>query len=115
MSLIPRHQAQVITNLVSEGEPGLFYSARQEQQDLLSVVLKATADDARTEHLTDDKDDIRKLLGSQRPGVRRKAGSVAALTGADGAVYKEYSVVPKTLDKALARIDRLFTAKGKRR
>lgn len=74
---------------------------------LILQVLRATADDAKAEHL-EDQDDIHKLLGrgAKKPGFRRQAGSLAARTGGRGLVYKEQTVPNKDIGKVLAALNR---------
>ena len=81
---------KVVTDLIGEGDkPQLHYSTREKQIELLEKVLRLGEGEAGEELLPADDDDIRKRAGAAG-AARRTAGSMLALSGAEGA-YLEYS------------------------
>ncbi|KXZ51043.1 hypothetical protein GPECTOR_14g30 [Gonium pectorale] len=84
---------KVITNVLksANGGEGLMYSDRATQLDLLSRVLSAGMEEAGVEHLRDDDAEGLAAAAGQRPGARRRVGDMAALTGASGYRYLEFS------------------------
>lgn len=80
---------KVVTDLIGpQDKPQLMYSTQEKQLDLLAKVLSAGEAEAGEEVLPEDEDAIRR---AQKPvgAARRTAGSMAALSGADGA-YLEF-------------------------
>lgn len=80
---------KVVTDLIGpQDKQQLMYSTQEKQLDLLAKVLSAGEAEAGEEVLPDDEDAIRK---AQKPAgaARRTAGSMTALSGADGA-YMEF-------------------------
>ncbi|CAL1530963.1 unnamed protein product [Lymnaea stagnalis] len=74
---------KVITKLEGMDQEDLFYRSKEEQVQLLQKVLAATDEDAEEE----------RMLG-EFPGkfsINRKVGSMNSLSGADDAIYMEYS------------------------
>lgn len=61
----------------------MMYSTREEQGMLLQEVLKATDTDGDEEKLPGE-------AGSGTSSVKRVAGSMSSMSGADDAVYLEY-------------------------
>ena len=62
----------------------LFYSSKEEQGQLLQHVLQANETDAEEERGAGDQT----KSGSQ---VQRRAGNMSSMSGADDAVYMEFS------------------------
>jgi DNA excision repair protein ERCC-3 len=80
---------KVVTDLIGpQDKPQLMYSTQEKQLDLLAKVLSAGEAEAGEEVLPEDEDAIRR---AHKPvgAARRTAGSMAALSGADGA-YLEF-------------------------
>ncbi|EFN57091.1 hypothetical protein CHLNCDRAFT_57434 [Chlorella variabilis] len=67
---------------------GLLLSSHEEQLDVLAAILAVTDADLAEEE-TDDKDDIANL--GKKSATRRVVGDMAALSGAAGMRYMEYS------------------------
>jgi DNA excision repair protein ERCC-3 len=80
---------KVVTDLIGpQDKPQLMYSTQEKQLDLLAKVLSAGEAEAGEEVLPEDEDAIKqahKPIGA----ARRTAGSITALSGADGA-YLEF-------------------------
>lgn len=72
---------KVITELVGMNEENLGYKSKEDQLQLLQKVLAATDADAEEEG----------EIGTMRPALSRKAGNLGSLSGADDALYYEYS------------------------
>lgn len=80
---------KVVTDLIGpQDKPQLMYSTQEKQLDLLAKVLSAGEAEAGEEVLPEDEDAIRQ---AHKPvgAARRTAGSITALSGADGA-YLEF-------------------------
>lgn len=76
---------KVITKLAGmEEEQGMFYGTRDEQGQLLQQVLAASETDADEERLAGE-------MGGTSGGYRRGGGAMSSLSGADDAVYHEFS------------------------
>ncbi|GAB1608759.1 general transcription and DNA repair factor IIH helicase subunit XPB-like [Argonauta hians] len=71
---------KVITKLAGKEEDKLGYNSKEEQLQLLQTVLAATDADAEEEY-----------EGGAKPMFTRKGGSMSSMSGADDAVYMEYS------------------------
>lgn len=75
---------KVITHLAGMDEdPNLFYNTRDEQIQLLQLVLAASDIDCEDERVPGEG-------GPSRPGTSRKTGGFSSLSGADNEVYYEY-------------------------
>lgn len=67
----------------------LLLSSREDQLDVLASILAASDADLAEEDEGDDRDDVAKLR--QRAATKRVVGNMAALSGAAGISYLEYS------------------------
>jgi DNA excision repair protein ERCC-3 len=77
---------KVITTLKGMDEEELFYSNKDEQQQLLQQVLQANDADAEEEKVVG-------LDSGMRPtssGITRRPGNMSSISGADDNVYMEY-------------------------
>ncbi|KAK9809097.1 hypothetical protein WJX72_009334 [[Myrmecia] bisecta] len=78
---------KVVTNLLDNAEGQQLQLSKQEDQlDLLARVLSAGEDEAGEERV-DDADDV----ATKKLVARRTVGSMAALSGAQGLTYMEFS------------------------
>lgn len=74
---------KVITHLAGMDEdPNLFYKTREEQGQLLQLVLAASDIDCEDERVPGE--------GPPRPGSSRRAGGLGSMSGADDNVYYEF-------------------------
>ncbi|KAI7835846.1 hypothetical protein COHA_010244 [Chlorella ohadii] len=71
------------------GGGGLLLGTREEQLDVLASILAASDADLAEEDETDDKDDVANL--KKKAATKRVVGNMAALSGAAGISYMEYS------------------------
>lgn len=83
---------KVITTLKGMDEEELFFKTKQEQQDLLQVVLQANDTDAEEERIAGVDSGMRPTSS----GFTRKAGNMSSISGADDNVYMEYKSKAKT-------------------
>ncbi|BFY97438.1 hypothetical protein BsWGS_00478 [Bradybaena similaris] len=74
---------KVITKLEGMDQEDLFYRSKEEQVQLLQKVLAASEEDAEEERVIGD------FTG--KPSLNRKVGSINSLSGADDALYMEFS------------------------
>ncbi|KAH9524690.1 TFIIH basal transcription factor complex helicase XPB subunit [Bulinus truncatus] len=75
---------KVITKLEGMAQEDLYYRTREEQVQLLQKVLAATDEDAEEERVLGE-------YPSKASSLNRKVGSMQSLSGADDAIYMEYS------------------------
>ncbi|KAL4441851.1 hypothetical protein ABPG77_003767 [Micractinium sp. CCAP 211/92] len=85
---------KVIPSLLEAAGPqatdGLLLSSRDEQLDVLAAILAASDADLAEEDVGEDKDDLSSHL-KKKATTKRVVGNMAALSGAAGISYMEYS------------------------
>uniref|UniRef100_A0A0B6ZY39 General transcription and DNA repair factor IIH helicase/translocase subunit XPB n=1 Tax=Arion vulgaris TaxID=1028688 RepID=A0A0B6ZY39_9EUPU len=74
---------KVITKLEGMDQEDLFYRSKEEQVQILQKVLAASEEDAEEERMIGDI--------SGKSSFTRKVGSINSLSGADDAIYMEFS------------------------
>jgi DNA excision repair protein ERCC-3 len=77
---------KVITTLKGMDEEELFYSNKDEQQQLLQQVLQANDADAEEEKVVGLDSGMR----TTSSGITRRPGNMSSISGADDNVYMEY-------------------------